>query len=76
MPAPTPILNRISPGQIRERLRTLADDDGRSYAEIAREAGIAASHLSNVLNGRKANPSIGTVARILAAMRCRWRDLD
>ena len=60
-----------------DRLRELIEIDGRPITRIAREAPapIGASHISDVKYGLKANPSIGTVAKILAALGRDWPDL-
>lgn len=63
-----------------DQLRELVEADGRSVAEIADCAAppLQPTHLHAVLSGRKRDPSIRTVARILAALRPprSWADLD
>lgn len=65
-----------APERVRDRLRALTLADGRRLHEIAAAAGMARSQLNNVLKGHRANPSVGTVARILGALGRSWRDLD
>jgi len=59
-----------------DQLRDLVEHDGRSVAAIAAEAGMSRSQLSQVLLGIRRNPSIETVARVLAALGRQWSDLD
>lgn len=61
---------------IRARLRQLVESDIRSISAIAAAAKMSQSQLSNVLTGQRDDPRIATVARILAALGKRWRDLD
>lgn len=58
------------------RLLELVEADGRSRAEIAAAARMAPAQLSQVLTGHRADPSITTVGRILAAIGKSWADLD
>lgn len=58
------------------RLLELVDADGRSRGSIASAAGMSAAQLSQVLTGHRADPSITTVGRILAAIGKTWGDLD
>jgi DNA-binding phage protein len=59
-----------------DRLRELVAEDGHSIADIATGAGMSRTHLHAVLSGDRANPSITTVATILAALGRSWSDLD
>jgi len=59
-----------------DRLRELVGADPRSNTEVGRAAGMSQSQISSVLTGRRVNPSVATVARILAALGLRWADLD
>lgn len=59
-----------------DQLRDLVEADGRSIAAIAEAAEMSRSQLSQVLNGIRPNPSVGTVARVLAALGRSWADLD
>ena len=58
------------------RLVGLVNADGRSRGEIAAAAGMAPAQLSQVLTGHRADPSITTICRILAAIGKRLGDLD
>ena len=58
------------------RLADLVESDGRTRHEIADAVGMSKSQLSQILNGHKANPSIGTFERILTALGKTWADLD
>lgn len=75
MPRPKPITAPHGPDAL-DRLRELAEADGRPQAEIAEAAGMRPSNLSAYLTGGRRNPSVGTIARILAALGRRWADLD
>ncbi len=61
---------------VRRRLRFHIRSSGRRANVIAREAGIAQSQMSAILTGRRANPSIETIGRILAALGLGWSALD
>jgi transcriptional regulator with XRE-family HTH domain len=58
------------------RLLELVEADGRTRNEIAAAAGMSPAQLSQVLTGHRADPSITTVGRILAAVGKSWSDLD
>ncbi len=66
-PTPTPTT------EIRDQLRALVAASGRSIASIARDLDppMSRQHLSSILAGAKAAPSIDTVERILAGLGCR-----
>lgn len=68
--APAPLLPVIA------RLLSLVEADGRSRQHIAAAAGMSPAQLSHVLTGHRADPSITTVERILAAIGKSWRHLD
>lgn len=59
-----------------DRLRELVEADPRPLGEIAAAAGISPAHFSQVRSGHRANPSVATVAAILAALSRSWADLD
>ena len=58
------------------RLAALVAADGRTRGEIAGAAGLRPDHLYQVLTGRRADPNLSTVARILAALGRGFADLD
>jgi transcriptional regulator with XRE-family HTH domain len=58
------------------RLLELVEADGRPRGVIAAAAGMSPAQLSQVLTGHRADPSITTVGRILAALGKSWADLD
>ena len=58
------------------RLLELVEADGRTRNEIAASTMMSRAQLSQVLTGHRANPSITTVGRILAALGRSWKDLD
>jgi len=59
-----------------DRLRELVGADPRSNTEVGRAAGMSQARISAILTGRRLNPSVATVARLLAALGKTWRDLD
>jgi DNA-binding phage protein len=61
---------------VRSRLRGLVEADGHTQSEIAGAAGMSQPQLSQILTGHRADPSITTVGRILAALGRSWADLD
>lgn len=65
-----------TPVALRDRLRYLVEQDGRTQTEIAESVGMSQAHLSQILNGIRDKPSADTVGRLLTAMGKRWRDLD
>lgn len=58
------------------RLLLLVEADGRPRHEIAAAAGMGPSQFSQVMTGHRADPSISTVGRILAALGKSWKHLD
>lgn len=58
------------------RLLELVNADSRPRGSIATAAGMSPAQFSQVLTGHRADPSITTVARILAALGKTWADLD
>ena len=59
-----------------ERLAALVAADGRPKGAIAAAAGMQIAQLSNILTGNKANPTLATVRRVLAALGRTWSDVD
>jgi DNA-binding phage protein len=58
---------------IRDQLRELVAADGRPIAAIARtiDPPMSRQHLSAILHGTKAAPSIDSIERVLAGLGCR-----
>ncbi len=65
--------NSPPPSDIRDQLRELVAASGRSIGAIARDLDppMSRQHLSAILTGAKASPSIETVERVLAGLGCR-----
>jgi transcriptional regulator with XRE-family HTH domain len=65
--------NSPPPSDIRDQLRELVAASGRSIGAIARglDPPMSQQHLSAILSGRIASPSVETVERILAGLGCR-----
>jgi transcriptional regulator with XRE-family HTH domain len=59
-----------------DQLRELVEAAGLPRSEIAGRAGMMRQQLVQVLDGARPNPSIGTIARVLAALDKTWADLD
>lgn len=58
------------------RLLELVNADSRPRGSIAAAAGMSPAQFSQVLTGHRADPSVTTVGRILAALGKTWADLD
>lgn len=59
-----------------ERLRDLIQDDPRSRRAKAEAIGMREDQLYQVETGRRADPSLSTVAKILAGLGLSWSALD
>lgn len=79
---PIPTSERYTPAMpnpltpLMARLLLLVDADPRARHEVAAAAGMSPAQLSQILTGYRADPSVSTVGRILAALGKRWADLD
>jgi transcriptional regulator with XRE-family HTH domain len=72
----TPKTSPGLPGSVWPRLRALVEADGRGVVRVAEAAGFSQSYLSQLLTGRKPNPRVESVGRVLAALGRSWGDLD
>ena len=61
-------ITAYTPAHIRRQLAGLCQRSGRQLGSIAASADMTLAALSNILHGRRENPGIGTVGRILHAL--------
>jgi transcriptional regulator with XRE-family HTH domain len=65
-----------SPARLRALVLDWSESNGLHQSDAARRAGMSPSQFADLIAGRKHNPGIATVARVLDAIGKRWADLD
>jgi transcriptional regulator with XRE-family HTH domain len=75
MPDPTPTVS-YSPDRLRALVLDWCEANGLHQSDAARRAGMSPSQFADLTSGRKPNPGVVTVARVLDAIGKRWADLD
>ncbi len=53
-----------------QKIITLMEAKQITRAELARRTGIKAPHITRLLSGERSDPTLSTVERVAAALRC------